>query len=123
LQYIEAAKAQCDHLIAIVNNDHQVELKGSRKFMDEEHRCSILKALRAVDHVLLSIDEDRTVCQSIALLRTGLMDDDLYFFNSGDRQGVNAESKEVILCKELGIKYVAISLPKLYASSKLLEKL
>ena len=91
--------------------------------MDEEHRCSILKALRAVDNVLLSIDEDKTVCQTITMIRTGLPGHEMYFFNSGDRVGSNVESAEVKLCKKLGIKYVAISLPKLYASSKLLDKL
>lgn len=123
IQYIEAAKERCDHLIAIVNNDLQVELKGSKKFMDQTHRCKIIRALRAVDDAWISEDTDRHVCKTIELVRNRFPTYEMYFFNSGDRIGNNAESSEVILCKKLGIKYVAISLPKLYASSKLLEKL
>jgi hypothetical protein len=123
LQYIEASKAQSDHLICVVNNDLQVALKGSKKFMDQDHRCKIMLALRSVDDVWLSEDTDRHVCKTIELIRNDFPTHKMAFFNSGDRVVPNPESPEVILCKKLGIKYVAISLPKLYASSKLLEKL
>jgi glycerol-3-phosphate cytidylyltransferase/D-beta-D-heptose 7-phosphate kinase/D-beta-D-heptose 1-phosphate adenosyltransferase len=121
LEYVEAAKSQCDYLVVIVNNDQQVELKGSKKFMNVDHRCKIMAALKAVDCVRTSIDTDRTICQSLRALHNEFSNYDLVFFNSGDRIGGNVESAEVILCRELGIKYVAIPLPKVYSSSELLK--
>lgn len=123
LEYIEAAKAQCDFLIVIVNNDDQVKLKGSKQFMDELHRKRIVGALKPVDEVWLAWDKDRTVCKTIQMIRNDHPKEDVSFFNSGDRVGDNVESAEVILCRQLGIKYVAIPLPKRYSSSKLLENL
>jgi cytidyltransferase-like protein len=124
IEYIQAARMKCDHLIAIVNNDRQVQIKGSREFMDEIHRSHILSALRDVDDVLISIDTDKTVCASLRFLREKYSDGELSFFNSGDRVGEDRiESEEVKLCKKLGIKYVEIPLPKVYSSSTLLSKI
>jgi cytidyltransferase-like protein len=121
IDYIQASKAQCDYLIVIVNNDEQVKLKGSRPFMDEVHRFKITSFIKGVDEVIVAIDKDKTVCQTLALLRTTYPNDELLFFNSGDRVPVeNSESSERKLCRELGIKYVAIPLPKVYSSSTLL---
>ncbi len=121
LEYIHAAKVRCDYLIVIVNNDEQVKIKGSKQFMDEDHRCFIMASLRDVDRVELAIDSDKTVCATLADLRRQYPNDELLFFNSGDRVPVeNSESAERKLCKDLGIKYVAIPLPKVYSSSTLL---
>ena len=59
------AKAIADKLIVIVNNDHQRELKGSKAFQGEDERVIIISNLKAVDEVVLSIDQDRTVCDTI----------------------------------------------------------
>lgn len=123
LEYIEAAKTQCNHLIVIVNNDLQVALKGSKPFMDEIHRCKIMSALRAVDEVALSEDCDKTVCRTIELIRSRFPFNNMCFFNSGDRVDNNVDSAEIVLCKHLRIKYVAIPLPKRYSSSELLKNL
>jgi len=124
LEYIHAAKVECDYLIVIVNNDIQVKLKGSTPFMDEDHRCCIIQALRDVDEVMIAIDEDKTVCHSLAQIKKCYPKDDLEFYNSGDRAPVaNAESAEMEICLKNGIKYVAIPLPKVYSSSTLLAGL
>ena len=65
LEYLNHAKAIADKLIVIVNNDHQRELKGSKEFQDEEERVIIISNLKAVDEVVLSVDQDRTVCETI----------------------------------------------------------
>ena len=49
----------------IVNNDYQRSLKKSKEFMNEEERSIILKELKVVDDVIISIDSDRTVIKSI----------------------------------------------------------
>jgi len=123
IEYISVAKLQCEHLTVIVNNDLQVQLKGSKLFMDQNHRCFIMKHIREVDDVHLSVDHDKTVCQTLAFLRQIYPEDELYFFNSGDRIEENIESAEVKLCKKYKIKYILIPLPKKYSSSKLLESL
>ena len=60
LEYFNNAKA--DELFVIVNNDRQRALKGSKEFQSEEERMTIVSNIRAVDHAILSVDEDRTVC-------------------------------------------------------------
>lgn len=124
LEYIHAAKEQSDKLIVIVNNDRQVSLKGSKPFMAAPHRVFIMQALRDVDEVVEAADNDRTVCATIRNLRKLYPEQELTFFNSGDRALLgNAEPAEVEVCLELGIKYVAIPLPKRYSSSTLLSQL
>jgi cytidyltransferase-like protein len=36
IEYINAAKDECDYLVVIVNNDDQVKLKGSAVFMNAQ---------------------------------------------------------------------------------------
>ena len=45
LEYFNNAKALCDELFVIVNNDHQRELKGSKPFQNEEERLLIVKGM------------------------------------------------------------------------------
>ena len=65
IDYIQSAKKLGDKLIVIVNNDKQVSLKGSVPFQDEEERKKIVSNIKGVDHAVISIDEDATVCESI----------------------------------------------------------
>jgi glycerol-3-phosphate cytidylyltransferase-like family protein len=121
LEYLNAAKAKCDCLFIIVNNDKQVKLKGSIPFMDQNHRLHFLFGLKPVDMAYLSIDIDKSVCKTIKKIHKEWKDADLYFFNSGDRKGTNLESSEMKLCKKLGIHYQIIDLPKIYSSSELIK--
>ena len=124
LEYIHAAKIQCDCLIVIVNNDAQVKLKGSTPFMDQNHRRLIVSSLRDVDQAVIAVDTEKTVCQTLLEIRKKYPEDDLEFYNSGDRAPVaNAESAEMEICRKNQIKYVAIPLPKVYSSSTLLAGL
>ena len=68
LEYFNNAKALCDVLFVIVNSDYQRKLKGSKPFQDEQERLLIVSNIKAVDKAILSIDKDRTVCESIRLL-------------------------------------------------------
>ena len=65
LDYIEGAKQKCDLLYVIVNSDQQVNIKGSKQFMDEGSRLRIVRALSCVNKAMLSIDDDTSVCRSI----------------------------------------------------------
>jgi len=97
LRMIEEAKKLGDVLIAIVNNDRQVKLKGSVPFMNERERMMIVKSFKAVDKVVLSIDKDRTVCKTLARIKPDI------FANGGDRASTK-DIPEAKVCRRLGIK-------------------
>jgi cytidyltransferase-like protein len=123
IEYINGAKKHSDKLICIVNNDDQVTLKGSRPFMDAAHRAKILSNLKSIDDVFISVDTDTTVCQSLLHIRNVHPDDDMIFFNSGDRDWENLVLSESDTCKQAGIEIKILELPKLYSSSTLLKKI
>lgn len=122
VEYINEAKKHSDMLICIVNNDRQVALKGSQPFMDEQHRAKILGNLKSVDEVFVSVDtKDTAQCESLAHIRDRYPDDEIIFFNSGDRKGENLDMSESETCKKVGIHIHILDLPKLYSSSELLS--
>ena len=121
LEYLNNAKAIADKLIVIVNNDHQRELKGSKAFQDEEERVIIISNLKAVDEVVLSVDQDRTVCDTIRHISEKFGEDcELAFANGGDQS--NETIPEVPVCEELGIALIDGLGEKIQSSSWLLEK-
>ncbi|HPT08253.1 MAG TPA: adenylyltransferase/cytidyltransferase family protein [bacterium] len=99
LEMIEKAKKLGDYLVVIINSDRQVKLKGSVPFMPEKDRIKIIKALRDVDEVFLSIDKDKTVCKSLAKIKPDI------FANGGDRKNLN-DVPEYDICQKLNIKMV-----------------
>ena len=57
LEYLKLSKELGDRLVVIVNNNHQCVFKKKEKpFMDEKDRVEIVKSLKVVDEVFLSID-------------------------------------------------------------------
>jgi len=123
IEYINEARKNCHKLVAIVNSDYQRKLKGTKEFMDENHRSKIVANLKSVDEVMISIDKDKTQCETLKLLRDKYKLCELLFFNSGDRKIGNLVSAESETCKVLGIIEFILDLPKIYSSSELLEKL
>ncbi len=84
------SKALVDELIVIVNNDHQARLKrGVESFQDEQFRLTIIQSLKPVDHAMLSIDEDPSVCKTLELVITELKKrtdvSEIIFTKGGDR--------------------------------------
>lgn len=65
LEYFNNAKAMADELCMIVNNDHQRALECSKEFQGEDERMIIVSNIKALDHAILSVDEDRTVCATL----------------------------------------------------------
>ena len=98
LEYLKMAKELGDSLVVIVNNNYQCKLKKGKPFMDQNDRIEIIKALRFVDEVFLSIDQDRTVCKSLEAVRPNI------FANGGDR--ATSEVPETPICKKYNIKMV-----------------
>jgi len=115
LDMIEKSKKLGDKLVVIVNNDHQVKLKGSVPFMSLADRVRIIGALRDVDEVFVSIDRDKTVCKSLAKVHPDI------FANGGDRHTLN-DVPEYPICQKLGISMVDGLGRKIRASSELIKK-
>lgn len=113
IEGLELAKKLGDKLIVIVNNDKQAILKNGKEFMPFKERIEIVKALRCVDEVFPSIDEDRTVCRSLAVVKPDI------FAKGGDRTA--GEIPEGPICRELGIKIVDGLGAKIQASSELIK--
>lgn len=84
--------------------------------MLENERVEIIKSLRVVDKVILSIDTDRTVCQT---LRSIYPSPDI-FANGGDQN--NNLIPEVPVCIELGIQLEDGLGDKIQSSSWLINK-
>jgi len=121
VEYINGAKNNCDWLVVIINSDYQRSLKGSKEFMDENHRSKIVSNLKTVDEVLISIDKDKTQCESLKYLRNKYQNKELIFFNSGDRKENNLNSAEGDTCKTWKITETILDLPKIHSSSELLK--
>ncbi|HVX24114.1 MAG TPA: adenylyltransferase/cytidyltransferase family protein [Candidatus Saccharimonadales bacterium] len=85
LDMIEAARALGDKLVVIVNNDQQQLLKKGKIILDEQNRMRLIRALRDVDEVVLSVDEDAGQAQTLRKLREMYPHDELIFANGGDR--------------------------------------
>lgn len=115
LEMIERAKKLGNYLVAIINNDDQVKIKGSVPFMSQGDRVKIVGSLKDVDEVFLSIDKDATVIKSLEKINPDI------FANGGDRKNLN-DIPEADICNKLGIKMVDGLGKKIRASSKLIAQ-
>lgn len=105
LDMIEAASQLGDKLVIIVKNDKQQILKKGRVILDENNRQRLLLALRTVDEVVLSVDEDVSVRKSLASLARQYSDDELIFVNGGDNNSEDT-TPEAAICHVYGIQMV-----------------
>ncbi len=112
LKLFEDAKKLGNKLIVIVNNDHQVKLKGSKTFMNENERLEIIRAIKYVDYAVLSIDKDKTVRKTLASLRPNI------FAKGGDSTFFNVPEDKI--CKKLNINLIfGVGGNKIQSSSNL----
>ena len=111
LECLELAKNLGDKLIVIVNSDLQAKLKKGKSFMNEKDRMRIVSALKCVDEVFLSIDKDKSQCESLRHLKPTI------FAKGGDR--TSGEIPESKVCKELNIQIIDGLGEKIRSSSEL----
>ena len=104
LEYFKMAKELGDTLVVILNNRKQALLKKGDEFMDEKDRMEIIFHLDMVDEVLLSSDEDASVCKSLEMVAQFKPMAELIFCKGGDRHF--GEVPEADLCRKIGIKMV-----------------
>ena len=120
LEYFNNAKALADELFVIVNNDYQRELKGSKEFQKEDERMIIVSNIKAVDKAILSIDRDRTVCETLKVIAKDYsIEYDLAFANGGDQN--NETIPEKTICKKMNIALIDGLGDKIQSSSWLLK--
>lgn len=120
IEYFKFAKAVGNVLIVIVNNDFQRALKGSKEFQLEDERLFIISNIKSVDEVFLSIDQDRTVCQTIRLVHQIFGNTYKFAFANGGDQN-NESIPESSVCNELGIELIDGLGKKIQSSSWLLN--
>lgn len=122
MNLMREAKKLGDFLVVIVNNDQQVKVKGSVAFMPEKERMEIVKDIKHVDAVFLSIDEDLPIAKSLRAIANQYKGE-LFFAKGGDRNVGNIPESEKKVCKEFNIKIVNnVGGGKVQSSSTLLNK-
>ena len=121
LEYFHNAKELADELFVIVNSDFQRDLKGSKPFQEEDERTIIVYSIKGVDKAILSIDQDRTVCETIRQIVSDFGKEyHLAFANGGDQNNDSIPEKPI--CDELGVKLIDGLGDKIQSSSWLLGK-
>ena len=106
IEYFYKAKKLGDWLIVILNTDEFLldkrkgtKLEGRIRYPLRD-RIKIISAFKPVDRVVVSIDKDQTVAETLRTIKPDI------FANGGDRNESNASQKEIDVCKEIGCKVV-----------------
>ena len=82
----------------------------------------IVRNIKAVDHAVLSVDEDRTVCATLRKIAEEYGEEfELAFANGGDQNNDTIPERPV--CDEVGIALIDGLGDKIQSSSWLLKKL
>ncbi|EFK97726.1 glycerol-3-phosphate cytidylyltransferase [sediment metagenome] len=113
LQMFIEAKKLGDKLVVIINNDEQMKIKGKPRLMRVDDRAEIIRHLKMVDGVFISIDKDRSVCESLKIVKPNI------FANGGDRNEDNIPEAEV--CRQFNIKMIDNCGEKIRSSSELIK--
>lgn len=105
IRMVQHAKKLGDRVVVIVNNDTQQHLKKGKIIMAADERQEVVTALRDVDEVLLSIDQDRTVMKTLEHVGKKYSGHKIIFANGGDRSSVKT-IPEAEVCERLGIELI-----------------
>ena len=122
MNLMREAKKLGDFLVVIVNNDEQVKVKRSKPFMTEKERLEIVKDIKHVDEVFLSIDIDGYVPESLKAVAEKY-GGELIFAKGGDRNFDNLPESEKRICRDFNIRVINnVGGGKVQSSSALIEK-
>ena len=98
IDYIKNAQKLGDYLLVIINNDEQVNLKGSIPFQSASERYNIIDTLYPVSFVKIAMDTDKTVCKTLETIKTDYPDFEEYIFaNGGDRKEAMYQKKKCVI--------------------------
>jgi len=124
LSNMKDAKKLGDELWVIVNNDKQQMLKKGMIILDEKERMEIVKELRCVDRVLLSIDTDESQAKTLEYIFKLNKNCEIIFAKGGDRNIDNIPESERQVCKKNGIRVVSnVGIDKVNSSSRITKLL
>src|SRR3989344_2827374 len=124
INLFKEARKLGDLLVVIVNNDKQVGIKGSSKFMPEQERLGIVESIRYVDEVFLSIDKTQSIAESLKAVASKFEGKELFFAKGGDRNAENIPEEERKVCQEFNIKIISgIGGGKVQSSSWLIKNI
>ena len=121
INLLREARELGDLLVVIVNNDKQVGIKGSSKFMPEQERLGIVESIRYVDEVFLSIDKYKWPNGAVPVIKSLAKVKPDIFANGGDRKSFG-DVPEYDICRKLKIKMVDGLGKKIRASSTLIAE-
>ena len=102
---IESARQLGDYLIAIINNDKQLMLRKGRVELSETDRQRVMGAMKHIDEVILSIDEQLSVEHTLELIAKRYPEDKLIFVNGGSRDS-EEDVPERAICHKYNIDLV-----------------
>jgi D-beta-D-heptose 7-phosphate kinase/D-beta-D-heptose 1-phosphate adenosyltransferase len=115
IKLFEEAKKLGDKLVVIVNNNDQQKQKKGKLIHNSKDIKYIIENLKMVDEAVVSIDKDRTVCETLRIIKPDI------FANGGDRVLDNIPEDKV--CSELGIKMIFnVGGGKINSSSDILKR-
>lgn len=104
LSHIQEAKKLGGKLVVILNRDDQLIAKGNKKngtfYPSISDRAAIIRELKSVDEVVICIDQDGTVAETLKMVRPQI------FAKGGDRTPGNMPEKELQACKDIGCEIV-----------------
>lgn len=109
------------HHIVIINNEEQAILKKGRVIVPLEDRVSVVKELRSVDEVFISVDYDRSVCKSIEVIARKYEGKKILFAKGGDR--TSDEIPEAEVCKKYNIQIIDGLGKKVQSSSEIVKNM
>jgi glycerol-3-phosphate cytidylyltransferase-like family protein len=118
----QVARKNFDQVWCIVNNDHQQVLKKGKIIIPLWQRSEIIRSLRCVDRVIISMDGDLSVCKTLEETARIYKNFKLYFGNGGDRRNVE-DIPETEICKKYNIELVFGLADKITSSSEILKRI
>lgn len=119
-KYILDAKAACDMVVVIINNQDQQKRKY-KGFKNLKTYNQIAAEIRTLDVLTTeAIDKDGSVCETLAALRKKHPDDELLFCKDADRNINNIPERETL--ERENIKLLQFFNPKENSSTDIMRK-
>lgn len=120
-RYIKEAKAACDMLVVIINNDGQQKRKY-KGFKKIRSCAEIEKEIKKDFEVLTveSIDTDGSVCATLEAMRKKYPTDELMFIKDADRTIANIPEKAVL--ETANIRLLQFTNPKEESSTAIMRR-
>lgn len=119
IEYLNKAAQLGNKLYVIINKDDFLIKKKGYRLLDQKTRAEIVGSLKCVDKVVFSVDNDMSVCKTIAGIADRNKGCKLIFAKGGDRNSGNIPEKEI--CDKLGIEIVDGLGEKIASSSEIVK--